>query len=67
MIVSDRAPAEAPAPKKAPAYGDDGSIQLRLSEPVSKKLTEAFDSALVGGDVGSETTGSASTTVGGGA
>src|SRR6516165_8473652 len=37
MIVSDRAPA-VPSPRKAPAYGDDGSMQLRLSDPVNKKL-----------------------------
>ena len=37
-MVSERAPMVLPSPRNAPAYGDDGSMQLRLSEPVKRKL-----------------------------
>jgi hypothetical protein len=67
MIVSDRAPADAPDPRKAPAYGDDGSIQLRLSEPVSRKLTDALDGVVVEGDGVKEAAGSRGATVDGAA
>jgi hypothetical protein len=42
-------------------------MQLRLSEPVSKKLTEAFDGAVVDGEVDGEAAGSAWRIVDGGA
>src|SRR5262245_34708400 len=49
MIVSVRVPTSVPSPRKAPAYGEFGSMHSRLSDPVIKKF-----SASMGGPTGSE-------------
>src|SRR4051812_34319982 len=40
MMVSGREPPVAPD-RNAPAYGDEGSMQSRLSDPVNKKFCES--------------------------